>query len=166
MTLDSRLSPCPWVSCSLSAVTDLNNSLSQLLQSPRHGGANQLPRHYALRGGGERERGRQRASENAGVGGIERRTQEEGGGGRGRRGGAVLEKGVIWLEDKTLFLFFSCGVFFARAAFVFIFPLKTQTNSLPHFLSLPALSHSALSLRHPPPPNSPAVNMSPFPSLL
>lgn len=64
------------MSCSLSAVTDLNNSLSQLSLKPRHSGANQLPQSDALRGGGERER------ENAREGGIERGTQRKGGEGR------------------------------------------------------------------------------------
>ncbi len=102
------------MSCSLSAVTDLNNSLSQLSLSPRHGGANQLPRHDAQRGGGVRERECQRGRDGA------RGTQEEEGrvereGGRGGR--PALEEELIWLEDKTLFLFFSC--FVVHVAFVF-----------------------------------------------
>lgn len=72
MTLTLSSPPCPWVSCSQSAVTDLNNSLSQLSLSPRHGGVNQLLWHDAARGGGEKDRECQRGRDR------ERGTQEEG----------------------------------------------------------------------------------------
>lgn len=160
---DSLFSPCPWVSCSLCAVTDLNNSLSQLSLSPRHGGANQLPRHDALKGGGERVRERMPEREGQREG-PRRRWGEQGG--RGRRGGRpaepAREKELIWLEDKTLLLFFFC--FFCPCCFcVSYFSTECKQTRSPSprvpFRSGPCLSFHRTS------PNSPAVNMSPLPSL-
>ena len=130
------------MSCSLSAVIDLNKSLSQLSLSPRHSRANQLPRHDALRGGGERHRECQR--------GRDKERNPEGRRDGGRRKGCpepTLEEELICLEDKTLFPFFLS--FFCLCSFhVSHFSPKCKqklTNTPFPFISGPCLSPHSTS---------------------
>lgn len=90
----------PLGSCSLSAVTDLNNSLSQRSLKTWHSGANQLPRHNTLRGGGESHGECQRGWDKERNPGEER---------WGEKRGAVQQSLKNWSAQKksTLFSFFT-----------------------------------------------------------
>lgn len=105
--------------------------------------------HDAQRGGGERE--------NAEEGGIERGREREDRGpvSSGGRSDLVRRQNSI----PILLLYFHVLLL------CFIFQLQVQTNT-PLLISVPFWFLSLLCLYIAPPPNSPAVNMSPFPSLL